>query len=153
MTPFFPPPSLLETALGVELAKLEGQKKVEVHSDALRYLIQLALNSVATDPIVYGQTNPDLAKAFDSDPIELKRHFSHIGYFEGRQFPYARFDSSYYLRSNPDVAAAFRTQAIRDPRQHFVERGVYEMRSPNEGSAEEVNAWAELVKGKPSKSA
>jgi hypothetical protein len=99
-----------------------GEDATAVHFDAAYYLT----------------SNPDVAAAIlAANPaasqeelnIAAADHFWNYGIKEGRD-PAAFFDTSYYLASNPDVAAAVATGAF-SAFEHYMLVGQFENRNPN----------------------
>jgi O-antigen biosynthesis protein len=76
------------------------------------------------DEAYYRARNPDLPT--NIDPI---RHFLQCGASEGRD-PHPLFVTTYYLRSNREVAQAF-AAGLTNPLVHFLEHGGFEGRNPH----------------------
>ena len=145
MKPYFPPVALLCDALGITTDEIYTSKTATVDVAALRKLVEVALGNVSIDPTVYASQNPDLERSIGYDGIKLNEHFVKVGYFEGRAFPWARFDSAFYLKAYADIAAAFRSKSLGDPFKHFQDRGVYEARLPNAACQDEVDSWWAII--------
>jgi len=88
--------------------------------------IELLHNSPLVDPVWYRQTYADLRDT----PIDVARHYLEHGAAEGRN-PGPFFDTKFYLKQNPDVAASG-----MNPLVHYILRGEKEGRD----AASEVSA-------------
>ena len=145
MKPYFPPVALLCQALGITTDEIYTSDKVTVNVAALRKLVEVALGNVSIDTSVYAAQNPDIESSLGYDTIKLNEHFIKAGYFEGRAFPWARFDTAFYLKAYADIAAAYHSKTLGDPFKHFQDRGVYEARLPNSTCQNEVDSWWEII--------
>lgn len=79
------------------------------------------------DPIYYTDRYDDLRKAFNYDPSALKKHWIENGIKECRASSPV-FDVSYYLKSYPDLQAAFGKTNCSKAVYHWNDNGIREGR-------------------------
>jgi glycosyltransferase involved in cell wall biosynthesis len=106
-------------------------------SEAARRLaddIELLHNSPLVDPVWYRETYADLRDT----PVDVARHYLEHGAREGRN-PGPQFDTRFYLRQNPDVAASG-----LNPLVHYLLRGQREGRSLQPSGASAPQAKSHL---------
>jgi hypothetical protein len=139
---YLPPSSVLNEALGIDLATVENGSRVEVPASLLKLLIKAVLMNVPFDEEYYREHNSDLDEAWRSGKIvDLRKHFIETGYFEGRMPSDGKVDPGWYLVQYKDVALAIREGRARSAEEHYRTVGEREWRSPNEALAAEVLRW------------
>ena len=127
---YFPPLRSIYSALGLDAGTVASSSKVSISTALLRRLLETSVNDLTIDETAYIADHPDLKQEFDKSRLDPTGHFREVGYFEGRLMP-LDFDEAYYLSTNPDVKRAVDSGEIKDPRDHFINVGVYEGRSPS----------------------
>jgi hypothetical protein len=139
---YFPPLRLLCNRLGITPDALKRSDAVAVPGDLLGKLLLEAISDLMVDRDAYLSQNQDVALQCARRFAE--EHFKKVGYLEGRVMPLV-VDESYYLKKNSDVADAIKRSKFKDARDHFVNVGVYEGRSPNFRAEAEVLDWNRFV--------
>ena len=143
---FVPPYDAILNALGTSREELEGEEKMSIPTDFLRFLLQRLVETSDFDTTVYLGANPDIADAIRRRRIaDAKQHYISYGYLEGRRGA-TKVDESWYLQANPDVADAVRKRMQKSGQDHYNEGGSIEFRTPNKALEEQVKMWATLLK-------
>lgn len=141
MNEYFPPSSMVFTALGDDLKGSESEH-LSVSRGLLRRLIQVALENTVFDAEKYLAANPDLRDAWKNKQItDLHKHWVEAGYFEGRRASTPDVDEKFYLLKYPDVRQAVEAGKIRDGAEHFVSSGEQELRIPNAAVEDAIELW------------
>jgi len=129
---YVPPFDSLLRALGTDRVKFERAITVPVPREALKLLLQLALESSDFNQDGYLKDNPDIAKAVrDGDVEDAYAHYVGFGYFEGRTGGTPNVDERWYLNTYSDVAQAVKLGSVKSASEHYNVIGGSEGRSPS----------------------
>ena len=99
--------------------------------EALRSLINLYISSWDFDEAWYLSRYDDLGSAIPSEDFPCgRKHFTEVGYYEGRLPVQPRVDTDWYMSTYADVAAAIIGGTFADAHQHYTAVGYLEGRLP-----------------------
>jgi hypothetical protein len=140
--PYIPHCAVLLNGLGIEAYDLEGNGKILVDAEYLRFLLTKIISCFAIDEQSYERDNPDVHGAKLAGEIESYRaHFERYGYFEGRT-PYPiPFDPVWYGAAYADLKDRFANDPIAARRHFFDETGYREGRAGIAAHLNDAEQW------------
>ena len=138
---YFPHPDLFFAAMRIRPEDCVSGTSVRIDGGVLRKLVSMALASAGFDEAAYLRY-PDIEKAHADDQIDdLAEHYQGAGFFEGRFAPDPDFDPEWYVQQYYDVRLALESGEVESAKQHYLESGAKEWRSPSAEALAEVADW------------
>ncbi|MCW3477528.1 hypothetical protein [Limobrevibacterium gyesilva] len=132
--------------LRIKRERLNAKSKIAIDANLLRALLQALAASMPFSEEFYLETYPDIAEAHGSGQIaDLKRHFTEVGFFEGRMGAQPPVDDAYYTKVYQDVRDAIDRGAIASATDHYLRSGASEGRIPNAQLKPVVESWIAIL--------
>ncbi len=143
---YVPPFESLLRALGVDRPGYERSSKIPLPKEVFKFLVKLALEASEFNEAGYLKENPDVADAVRRGEVkDVREHYIHFGYFEGRTGGTPTVDENWYLKTYPDVAVAVKLGQIGSAREHYNIVGGSEGRSPNPDYVPVAEKWKKVL--------
>jgi hypothetical protein len=125
--------------LGLDASEL-GEGMVSVSASGLRRVLSILADLQPFDADFYTKAYPDIEAARLAGTIsDLRAHFIHVGFFEGRLPSDPPFDPVWYSEHYPDLSSVIPAGDVERLRNHFLTAGLAEGRA---GTAAELAAAA-----------
>lgn len=132
------PLDILAKKCGIAPGALSTDGDITLPAKVLKLILKIAASGSRLDESSYLALNPDLGTTTNA-----QKHFSELGYLEGRPTDWFDVDEDYYTRKYEDVGKAVTAEIFTTAAEHFRKNGVLEFRSPRKDLEPTMNAWRE----------
>ncbi len=145
--PYVPHIDLLLNAIRISRARLNSGSKIAIDAKLLRVLLREVAAGAPFSAEHYLASNPDIAEAHAlGEIVDLHRHYSDTGFFEGRAGSPCPVDERYYAGRYPDVAKAIANADIVSGSEHYARSGAAEGRVPSAQLKPHVDSWMDVLR-------
>lgn len=144
---YVPHIDLLLQALRINRDRLNSKSKVAIDARLLRALIQGVAAAAPFSEQFYLATYPDVAEAVATGDIaDARRHFTEVGFLEGRFGAPPPVDEAFYTAKYEDVAQAIAQADVTSGADHYMRAGAAEGRLPSMALASVVEGWMAVLR-------